>query len=270
MNDHDALFSFRLIMEDFNIVDKKSINNELLSNALRGLLYSVPDEDIVDSIDQFFNDDDVYEARKLLVKHFFHLFIDDNEEPNGRHMGPKEREIKKEENMKSIIQKMGKIARMDHDVEFCVPWNYNYIVVSDEEKRFREMVRQKDVEMDSKFSALEDVIDQKNKDMIQVMEKMIKQLGNVEMEGEVYIHTPDMEDAANLKGMFTLLPKRNLPMWVITITNVTVANRWLQCTLSHLCPASRHAIMAPQAMAAVCKMHKPFCKHLVVKSSWKV
>jgi len=29
---------------------------------------------------------------------------------------------------------------------------------------------------------------------------MIKQLGNVEMEGEVYIHTPDMEDAANLKG----------------------------------------------------------------------
>jgi len=63
-----------------------------------------------------------------------------------------------------------------------------------------EMVRQKDVEMDSKFSALEDVIDQKNKDMIQVMEKMVKQLGNVEVDGEVYIHTPDMDDAANLKG----------------------------------------------------------------------
>lgn len=185
-------------MEEFNIVDKKSVNNEVLSNVLRGLLYSVPEEEIADSVDQFFNDDDVYEARKILVKHFYHLF--DGEEPNGRHMGPKEREIKKEINMKDIVDKMGKIARMDHDVEFCIPWNYSYIVVSDEERRFREMVRQKDVEIDSKFSALENVIDQKNKEMIQVMEKMIKSLGTLEGDGEVYIHTPDNDDAANLKG----------------------------------------------------------------------
>ena len=185
-------------MEDFNIVDKRSINNELLSNVLRGLLYTIPAEDIADSVDQYFNDDDVYEARKLLVKHFFQLF--DNEEPNGRTMGPKEREIKKEVNMTEIIDKMSTIARMEHDVDFCVPWDYNYIVVSDEEKRFREMVRQKDVEMDTKFSALEDVIDQKNKEMIHVMEKMIKQIGNVEIDGEVYIHTPDPDDAASLKG----------------------------------------------------------------------
>ena len=197
--DHDARFSFRaFVMEDFNIVDKRSINNELLSNVLRGLLYTIPAEDIADSVDQYFNDDDVYEARKLLVKHFFQLF--DNEDPNGRTMGPKEREIKKEVNMTEIIDKMSTIARMDHDVDFCVPWDYNYIVVSDEEKRFREIVRQKDVEMDTKFSALEDVIDQKNKEMIHVMEKMIKQIGNVEIDGEVYIHTPDPDDAASLKG----------------------------------------------------------------------
>ena len=179
-------------------MDKRSINNELLSNVLRGLLYTIPAEDIADSVDQYFNDDDVYEARKLLVKHFFQLF--DNEEPNGRTMGPKEREIKKEANMTEIIDKMSTIARMEHDVDFCVPWDYNYVVVSDEEKRFREMVRQKDVEMDTKFSALEDVIDQKNKEMIHVMEKMIKQIGNVEIDGEVYIHTPDPDDAASLKG----------------------------------------------------------------------
>ena len=185
-------------MEDFNMVDKKSINNELLSNVLRGLLYTIPAENIADSVDQYFNDDDVYEARKLLVKHFFQLF--ENEEPNGRTMGPKEREIKKEANMTEIIDKMSIIARMEHDVDFCVPWDYNYVVVSDEEKRFREIVRQKDVEMDSKFCALEDVIDQKNKEMINVMEKMIKQIGNVEVDGEVYIHTPDQEDAASMKG----------------------------------------------------------------------
>ena len=96
-------------MEDFNIVDKRSINNELLSNVLRGLLYTIPAEDIADSVDQYFNDDDVYEARKLLVKHFFQLF--DNEETNGRMMGPKEREIKKEANMTEIIDKTSTIAR---------------------------------------------------------------------------------------------------------------------------------------------------------------
>lgn len=189
--------------EEFNFVDKRSVTNELLSNVLRGLLYSVTQEEIADSVDQFFNDDDVYEARKILVKHFFHLFSD--EEPNGRQMGPKEREIKKELNLKDIIDKMAQIVRIDHDVEFCIPWNYNFIVVSDEERRFRQMVRQKDVEIDSKFSALEEVIDQKNKEMIQVMEKMIKTLGAADVDGDVYIHTPDSEDAADLKSKFAAM-----------------------------------------------------------------
>lgn len=192
-------FSTTMALDDFNIVDKKSINNELLSNVLRGLLYSVSEDEIAYSVDQFFNDDDVYDARRTLIKHFLHLFV--GEEPSGRHMGPKEREIKKEENMRDIIDKMGKIARLDHDVDFCIPWNYNYVIVSDEERRFREMVRQKDVEIDQKFTALEDVIEVKNKEMIAVMEKMIKQLGSVELDGEVYIHaSKEQEDAANLKG----------------------------------------------------------------------
>ena len=41
---------------------------------------------------------------------------------------------------------------------------------------------------------------QKNKEMIHVMEKMIKQIGNVEVDGEVYIHTPDQDDVASMKG----------------------------------------------------------------------
>ena len=210
--------------EEFNFVDKRSVTNELLSNVLRGLLYSVKEEEIADSVDQFFNDDDVYEARKILVKHFFHLFSD--EEPNGRMMGPKEREIKKELNLKDIIDKMAEIVRIDHDVEFCIPWNYNFIVVSDEERRFRQMVRQKDVEIDSKFSALEEVIDQKNKEMIQVMEKMIKTLGAAEVDGEVYIHTPDSEDAADLKSkcnaMFSI--NRRIPSRLQTSLNQSFYN----------------------------------------------
>jgi len=178
-------------------VDKKNVNNELLGNVLRGLLYSIKEEEIVDSIDQFFNDDDVYEARKILVKNFFHLF--DGEDP-GRYMGPKEREIKKKESMEEIVMKMQQIARMDHDVEFCIPWNYSYIVVSDEEKRFREMVRQKDLEIDMKFNTLEKVIDKKNKEMIAAVESIVMKLGSVDLDGEIYIHSPDSDDAASLKG----------------------------------------------------------------------
>jgi len=183
--------------EEFNIVDKKNVNNELLGNVLRGLLYSIKEEEIVDSVDQFFNDDDVYEAKKILVKNFYHLF--DEEDP-GRYMGPKEREIKKKENMQEIVLKMQQIARMDHDVEFCIPWNYSYIVVSDEEKRFREMVRQKDLEIDMKFNTLEKVIDKKNKEMIAAVESIVMKLGSVDLDGEIYIHSPDSEDAASLKG----------------------------------------------------------------------
>jgi len=183
--------------EEFNIVDKKNVNNELLGNVLRGLLYSIKEEEIVDSIDQFFNDDDVYEARKILIKNFFHLF--DGEDP-GRYMGPKEREIKKKESMEEIVMKMQQIARMDHDVEFCIPWNYSYIVVSDEEKRFREMVRQKDLEIDMKFNTLEKVIDKKNKEMIAAVESIVMKLGSVDLDGEIYIHSPDSDDAASLKG----------------------------------------------------------------------
>jgi len=184
--------------EEFNIVDKKNVNNELLGNVLRGLLYSVKEEEVVDSIDQFFSDDDVYEARKILVKNYYHLF--EEEEPNGRYMGPKEREIKKRENMEEIVEKMQQIARMDHDVEFCIPWNYSYIVVSDEEKRFREMVRQKDLEIDMKFNTLEKIIDKKNKEMITAVENIVMKIGSVDLDGEIYIHSPESDDAASLKG----------------------------------------------------------------------
>ena len=100
---HD-LFAEKSSMEDdrdeFNIVDKKSLNNEVIGNVLRGLLYGISDEDLVNSIDQFFTADDVYEARKLLVKNFYDLF-EDEEEPGGLYMGPKEREIKKDTNNKN-------------------------------------------------------------------------------------------------------------------------------------------------------------------------
>jgi len=180
--------------DDFNIIDKKSVNNELLGNVLRGMLYDVDHEEIINSVEPFFNEDDVYEARRLLVINFNNLF--ENEEPQGRNMGPKERQIKKKDNLTDVIYVMSKVTRMDHDIEFCVPWNYSYVMVSEEEKRFRDLVCQKDLEIDAKFDSLEKVIGEKNKEMIATVEDLMKVMDK-NIDGEVYIHASDLDDAAN-------------------------------------------------------------------------
>ena len=179
------------------LLDKKIVSNEILGNVLRGLLYSQTDEDICSTIDNCFSSDEVYEARKILVTFFRQIF---ENEDSGRYMGPKEREVKKDQNIVDIVEKMQDITKLDHDVEFCTPWNYSYVVVSDEEKRFREMVRQKDLEIDNKFQCLEEVIEKKNREMITAVRSIMEQIGSIEAEGEMYIHSSDPEDAADFKG----------------------------------------------------------------------
>jgi len=86
-------------------------------------------------------------------------------------------------------------------VEFCIPWNYSYVVVSDEEKRFQEMVRQKDLEIDMKFQNLEKHIEMKNREVISAVKSIIDNVGGAEKEGDIYIHSSgDSVDAAGLKG----------------------------------------------------------------------
>ena len=185
--------------DEYSLADKTIVNNEVLGNVLRGLLYNIKEEDIFSTVDNCFSNDEVYEARKVLVRLFFNLF--DQEEPSGRYMGPKEREIKKDENLTEIIIKMQEIVRMDHDVEFCIPWNYSYVVVSDEEKRFQELVRQKDLEIDMKFQNLEKIIEMKNREVISAVKSIIDNVGGDEKEGDIYIHSSgDSGDAAGLKG----------------------------------------------------------------------
>lgn len=185
--------------DEYSLADKTIVNNEVLGNVLRGLLYNIKEEDIFSTVDNCFGNDEVYEARKVLVRLFLDLF--DQEESSGRYMGPKEREIKKDENLTEIILKMQEVVRMDHDVEFCVPWNYSYVVVSDEEKRFQEMVRQKDLEIDMKFQKLEKHIEMKNREVISAVKSIVDNVGGAEKEGEIYIHSSgDSVDAAGLKG----------------------------------------------------------------------
>ena len=65
------------------------------------------------------------------------------------------------------------------------------------------MVRQKDLEMDNKFQSLEAVIEKKNREVITAVKSIIDQIGSMEVEGEMYIHS---SDAADPKGfsMFSL------------------------------------------------------------------
>ena len=94
--------------DEYSLADKTIVNNEVLGNVLRGLLYNIKEGDIFSTGDNCFSSDEVYEARKVLVKLFFGLF--DQEEPNGRYIGPKEREIKKDENLTEIILKMQEVG----------------------------------------------------------------------------------------------------------------------------------------------------------------
>ena len=184
--------------DEFSLMDRTIVSNEVLCNVLRGFLYTLEDEDIFCTIDNCFSNDEVYEARKILIKFFFDIF--ENEEANGGFMGPKEREIKKDENIFDIIEKMHEISQLDHDIEFCIPWNYSYSVVSHQEKKFLELVRQKDLEMDNKFQSLEEVIDKKNREIILAVKNIMKTNGNLDEKGEVKIHSSGLEKTADLRG----------------------------------------------------------------------
>ena len=185
--------------DEFSMMERTIVSNEVLSNILRGFLYTIEDEDIFCTIDNCFSNDEVYEARNILIKFFVELF--ENEEPNGRHMGPKEREIKKDENIFDIIEKMHEISYLGHGIEFCIPWNCSYTVVSHQEKKFLELARQKDLEMDKKIQSLQDLIDKENGEIILAVKSIMETNGNLDRKGEVYIHSPGLEDTAYPKGV---------------------------------------------------------------------
>ena len=182
--------------DEFSLMDRTLVCNEVICNVLRGHLYKLQEEDIFKTIDNCFSNDEVYEAREILIKFFFDIF--ENEKPNGRYMGPKEREIKKDENIFDIIEKMHEISQLDHEIEFCIPWNYSYTVVSDQEKRFLELVRQKDLEMDNKFQSLEKIIEKKNREIILAVKSMMEE--NRNNEREVYNYSSVLKETADLKG----------------------------------------------------------------------
>ena len=204
-----ASYGERDKIEPMVIINKKVICNELLSNVLRGILhcpgYNITDEFIVDSLDPVFSPDAVHEARRILFKNFYTLFPDDPRDPNETNIGLKEREVRKRDFLEDIVEKMNIIAKIDHDIEFCVPWDYKYIIVSDEEKRFRDIVKEKDMEIDAKFAALEKVIELQNRATIMAVESVMNNaLENVKdvihekkIEG---ISTPIFEEAEFYKG----------------------------------------------------------------------
>jgi len=195
--------------EPIVIINKKVICNELLSNVLRGIIhcptYNITDQVILDTLDPIFGPDAVHEARRILFKNFYTLFPDDPTDPNEINIGAKEREVRKRDFLEDIVEKMHTIAKIDHDIEFCVPWDYKYIIVSEEEKRFRDIIKEKDLEIDAKFSALEKVIELQNRATIMAVESVMQNaLENVkdvihekQTEG---MSTPIFEEAEFYKG----------------------------------------------------------------------
>ena len=196
-------------VEPIVIVNKKVICNELLSNVLRGIIhqspYNISDDYILHNLEPVFSPQAVHEAQRILYKNFYTLFPDDPNGLSGAQIGAKEKEVKKRWFLQDIIEKMRVIADIDHDIEFCVPWDYKYIIISDEEKRVRDVLKEKDLEIDAKFTALEKVIELQNRATIMAVESVMKNaFDNVKdvihektIDG---ISTPIFEDAEFYKG----------------------------------------------------------------------
>ena len=188
------------------IVNKKVICNELLSNVLRGIIhcsdYNISDQYMLEILDNAFSPDAVHEARRILYKNFYTLFPADPSDPNEVNIGSKEREIRKKDFLMDIIDKMHTISSIDHDIEFCVPWDYRFIIISDEEKRLRDIVKEKDDEIDAKFGALEKVIELQNRATILAVESVMKKtLSSVVSEAKLErISSPVFEEAEFYKG----------------------------------------------------------------------
>ena len=188
------------------IVNKKVICNELLSNVLRGIIhcsdYNISDQYMLEILDNVFSPDAVHEARRILYKNFYTLFPADPSDPNEVNIGSKEREIRKKDFLMDIIDKMHTISSIDHDIEFCVPWDYRFIIISDEEKRLRDIVKEKDDEIDAKFGALEKVIELQNHATILAVESVMKKtLSGVVSEAKLErISSPVFEEAEFYKG----------------------------------------------------------------------
>ena len=159
-----------------SVVHKKAVSNDLLSNILRGLVHGIPEDQIIQVIDEHFNPEEVFDARVVLFKNFYSIFANDPNDPTeDRVMGAKEKEIKKRWHIQDILEKIHVIGKLDHDVEFCVPFNYRFVIMTEEEKRYREILDEKSENLDDKFEALEKVIDLQNRATIMAVEKSMKE-----------------------------------------------------------------------------------------------
>ena len=132
-----------------SVVHKKAVSNDLLSNILRGLVHGIPEDQIIQVIDEHFNPEEVFDARVVLFKNFYSIFANDPNDPTeDRVMGAKEKEIKKRWHIQDILEKIHVIGKLDHDVEFCVPFNYRFVIMTEEEKRYREILDEKSENLD--------------------------------------------------------------------------------------------------------------------------
>jgi len=186
-------------------IHKKTVCNDLLSNILRGIVNGKPEDQIVEIIDDHYNAEEVFDARRILFKNFYSLFANDlNDSTEERHMGSKEKEIKKRWHLQDLMDKIHVIGKLDHDVEFCVPWNYRYVIMTEEEKHFRDIMREKDDKLDEKFTTLEMTIDKQNRATIMAVESYMKDsfenVRDVINEKKKEGSNEEFEDAEFFKG----------------------------------------------------------------------
>ena len=114
-----------------------------------------------------FSETEILEARRLIFDFFP---VADNK---GLDMGAKERRHHLRGHCEDLVNKVIEVCNRDHDVVFCMPWDATFHdFISEDERLAREVIIQRDSEIDAKFADLEKRIDEKNKATIEAVKGM--------------------------------------------------------------------------------------------------
>jgi hypothetical protein len=146
---------------------KRILCNKLIANLMKGNTYCTSERILIDTVHSVFSQSEIFDARRLLFD-FFPVI-----DAKWLDMGAKERRHNLRGHCEDIVNKVIGLCNVEHDVIFCLPWDAVFHdFISEEEKIGKEIIKQKDREIDAKFSDLEKRIDEKNKATIEAVKVM--------------------------------------------------------------------------------------------------
>lgn len=164
---------------------KRILCNKLIANVMKGNTYCTSERILIDTVHSVFNETEILEARKIIYEIF------PVADSKGLDMGAKERRHHLKGHCEDVVAKVLEACKIEHNVIFCLPWDATFHeFISEDEKVAREVIKQGDREIDTKFADLEKKIDDKNKATIEAVKLMCDRVINSTAKSTTGAHPP--------------------------------------------------------------------------------